>query len=143
MRASEVSGERIGDEAKRLSRAGAGVCQGRCCRHTVNGLLAARHELRFRDMPVPSFRPPVRPIPMSVLGAGEPPEQPVREPFARLLAEYEAEYASGRITREAWQAILYKLREENAFAVRDELHEPELEVAAQALAVTLRTFAPH
>jgi hypothetical protein len=141
--ASDVSGEQIGDEAKRLSRAGAGVCQGRCCRHTVHGLLAARHGLRFADMPIPSFRPPVRPVPMSVIGSGEPAEPPLREPFARLLAAYDAELDADRLSRDSWQAILHKVREENAFAIRDALNEIETEAAARALDVSLRMFAPH
>ena len=52
---------------KRVSRAGMGICQGRGCRPIVAGLLAARTNLAFQDVPLARYRPPVRPIPLAAL----------------------------------------------------------------------------
>src|SRR6266851_9752720 len=49
------------DEVKRLSRAGMGLCQGRGCRPLIAGLIGSRLARAFADVPLASFRPPVRP----------------------------------------------------------------------------------
>lgn len=55
------------DQIKRLTRAGMGPCQGRRCREQVALLLAQSAATTVDRIPLPSFRPPVRPLPLSVL----------------------------------------------------------------------------
>ncbi len=55
------------DQIKRLTRAGMGPCQGRRCREQVRCLLAAEQDVLPSEVPVASFRAPVRPVPLSVL----------------------------------------------------------------------------
>ncbi len=61
------------DQVKRLTRAGMGPCQGRRCRDQVALLLARAGGLDPATIPLASYRPPVRPVPLGVL-------QPVDEP---------------------------------------------------------------
>lgn len=55
------------DQIKRLTRAGMGPCQGRRCREQVRCLLAAEQSIALSDVPIASFRAPVRPVPLNVL----------------------------------------------------------------------------
>ena len=55
------------DQIKRLTRAGIGPCQGRRCREQVGLLLAQAAGTTIDRIPLPTFRPPVRPLPLSVL----------------------------------------------------------------------------
>ena len=55
------------DQIKRLTRAGMGPCQGRRCREQVALLLAHSSDTPVDRIPLPSFRPPVRPLPLNVL----------------------------------------------------------------------------
>jgi len=55
------------DQIKRLTRAGMGPCQGRRCREQVALLLARAAGTTVDSIPMPSFRPPVRPLPLNVL----------------------------------------------------------------------------
>ena len=55
------------DQIKRLTRAGMGPCQGRRCREQVALLLARTAGTLVEKIPLPSFRPPVRPLPLNVL----------------------------------------------------------------------------
>jgi hypothetical protein len=66
------------DQVKRLTRAGMGSCQGRRCREQVALLLAEAAGAAAVDLPVPTYRPPVRPLPLSVLWPHDEPEA-VRE----------------------------------------------------------------
>jgi hypothetical protein len=62
------------DQIKRLTRAGMGPCQSRRCREQVGLLLAHATGTTLDRIPLPTFRPPVRPLPLSVLWpADEPP----------------------------------------------------------------------
>ena len=62
------------DQIKRLTRAGMGPCQGRRCREQVALLLAHASQTPVDRIPLPSFRPPLRPLPLNVLWpADEPP----------------------------------------------------------------------
>src|SRR5262249_24989984 len=54
------------DQIKRLTRAGMGPCQGRRCREQVALLLARAAGTSVEKIPLPSFRPPVRPLPLNV-----------------------------------------------------------------------------
>ena len=55
------------DQIKRLTRAGMGQCQGRRCRDQVACLLAEQQNIPLSNVPVASFRAPVRPVPLRVL----------------------------------------------------------------------------
>jgi thioredoxin reductase len=55
------------DQVKRLTRAGMGPCQGRRCREQVALLLAEAGDMPVDTIPLASYRPPVRPRPLSVL----------------------------------------------------------------------------
>jgi thioredoxin reductase len=62
------------DQIKRLTRAGMGPCQSRRCREQVSLLLAEAAGTSVDKIPLPSFRPPLRPLPLNVLWpADEPP----------------------------------------------------------------------
>jgi thioredoxin reductase len=63
------------DQIKRLTRAGMGPCQGRRCREQVSLLLAEAAGVAAGEVPLASYRPPVRPLPLAVLWPhDEPPE---------------------------------------------------------------------
>ena len=57
------------DQIKRLTRAGMGYCQGRRCREQVSLLLAEEAGIDVSQIPMPSYRPPVRPLPLRVMSA--------------------------------------------------------------------------
>ena len=63
------------DQVKRLTRAGMGPCQGRRCREQVQMLLAASTKVSVSDIPLASYRAPVRPLPLSVLWPHEEPQE--------------------------------------------------------------------
>ncbi len=67
------------DQVKRLTRAGMGHCQGRLCREQVALLLAEASGSDIADMPLMSYRPPVRPLPLRVLWSHDESEQVRRE----------------------------------------------------------------
>ena len=55
------------DQIKRLTRAGMGPCQSRRCREQVALLLAQEALTAVDRIPLPSVRPPIRPLPLNVL----------------------------------------------------------------------------
>jgi thioredoxin reductase len=57
------------DQIKRLTRAGMGACQGRRCREQVQTLLAMQGNQATGSVPLPSYRAPLRPLPLAVLAA--------------------------------------------------------------------------
>jgi thioredoxin reductase len=59
------------DQVKRLTRAGMGPCQGRRCRDQVQALLAMQGNQATASVPMPSYRAPLRPLPLGVLAAFE------------------------------------------------------------------------
>lgn len=67
LHALAVDGPVNQDQIKRLTRAGMGACQGRRCREQVHLLLAARSNVSPGDIPLASYRAPVRPVPLGVL----------------------------------------------------------------------------
>jgi thioredoxin reductase len=62
------------DQIKRLTRAGMGPCQSRRCREQVGLLLAKAAGTSLDRIPLPSFRPPIRPLPMNVLWPHDEPD---------------------------------------------------------------------
>ena len=53
------------DQVKRLTRAGMGPCQGRRCREQVGAALAEATGVALGAIPLPSYRAPVRPLPLA------------------------------------------------------------------------------
>jgi thioredoxin reductase len=62
------------DQVKRLTRAGMGYCQGRRCREQVAMLLAQATGTPLGEIPVATYRPPVRPVPLKVIWADDEPQ---------------------------------------------------------------------
>lgn len=95
------------DQIKRLTRAGMGQCQGRRCREQVRCILAKADGIPFDQVPVASFRAPVRPVPLGILADWE--ERPDMEagwdvwfgiptqwtPYAVIGTPEEADHVSG------------------------------------------------
>jgi thioredoxin reductase len=61
------------DQIKRLTRAGMGPCQSRRCREQVGLLLAQAAGTTLDRIPLPTFRPPIRPLPLNVLWPADEP----------------------------------------------------------------------
>ncbi len=61
------------DQIKRLTRAGMGPCQSRRCREQVGLLLARAASTTLDRIPLPTFRPPIRPLPLNVLWPADEP----------------------------------------------------------------------
>ncbi len=62
------------DQVKRLTRAGMGLCQGRRCREQGAALLALGAGTALGDVPLATFRAPVRPMPLGLAALPESPE---------------------------------------------------------------------
>ena len=73
------------DQVKRLTRAGMGHCQGRLCREQVALLLAEASGSDIAEMPLMSYRPPVRPLPLRVMWSHDESEQ-VRRDWAKWFS---------------------------------------------------------
>jgi D-hydroxyproline dehydrogenase subunit alpha len=71
VRALSPSGQTSQDLIKRLTRAGMGHCQGKRCREQTMMLLAEATGTDLANMVPGSYRAPVRPLPLSVMWAGE------------------------------------------------------------------------
>ena len=67
------------NHVKRLTRAGTGHCQGRLCREQVSMLLAEESGTAIATVPLMSYRPPVRPLPLNVMWPHDEPEQVRRD----------------------------------------------------------------
>ncbi len=63
------------DQVRRLTRAGMGHCQGRRCLEQVSLLLTAESGTDIAELPQMSIRPPVRPLPLSVMWPHDETEQ--------------------------------------------------------------------
>jgi thioredoxin reductase len=57
------------DAVKRLTRAGMGPCQGRRCREQIAALMALGAGTALADIPLATYRPPVRPLRLAQLAA--------------------------------------------------------------------------
>lgn len=57
------------DAVKRLTRAGMGPCQGRRCREQIAALVAIGAGTALADIPLATYRPPVRPLRLAQLAA--------------------------------------------------------------------------
>jgi thioredoxin reductase len=62
------------DQVKRLTRVGMGPCQSRRCREQVALLLAQATGTPVDRIPLPTFRPPIRPLPLNVLWPHDEPQ---------------------------------------------------------------------
>ena len=67
------------DHVKRLTRAGMGYCQGRRCREQIQLILANATGSAASEVPLASYRPPFRPLPLNVVQSIEetPEEQAI------------------------------------------------------------------
>ena len=63
------------NHVKRLTRVGTGHCQGRLCREQVSMLVADETGTDIADMPMMTYRPPVRPLPLKVMWPHDETEQ--------------------------------------------------------------------
>ena len=54
------------NEIKKATRAGMGLCQGKICTVLIQRLLARERGHDPKDLRPPTFRPPVRPLPLGV-----------------------------------------------------------------------------
>ena len=63
------------DQIKRLTRAGMGYCQGRRCREQVALLLADGASQDVSTLPLPTHRPPVRPLSLRAMYADDEPQK--------------------------------------------------------------------
>ena len=63
------------NQVKRLTRVGTGHCQGRLCREQVSLLVADETGSDVADMPMMTYRPPVRPLPLNVMWPNDEEEQ--------------------------------------------------------------------
>lgn len=63
------------DGVKRVTRAGMGLCQGRTCRTLVERIVTEETGKTAAEMSYPSTRPPVRPVRLQVLKAGDEDEE--------------------------------------------------------------------
>ncbi len=63
------------NHVKRLTRVGTGHCQGRLCREQVSLLVADETGTDIADMPMMTYRPPVRPLPLKVMWPHDETEQ--------------------------------------------------------------------
>lgn len=59
------------DGVKRRTRACMGLCQGRTCRRLVAGIIAEKLGLSPAEIDMGTVRPPVRPVPLAVLGGSD------------------------------------------------------------------------
>ncbi|MEE9248986.1 MAG: NAD(P)/FAD-dependent oxidoreductase [Dehalococcoidia bacterium] len=69
------------DQLKRLTRAGMGFCQGRRCREEIAMLVAHSKGMDVASIPLASYRPPVRPLPLKIMWPHDEPEE-VRKSWA-------------------------------------------------------------
>ena len=63
------------NQVKRLTRAGTGICQGRNCREQVALILAEESKTDIDNVPLSTYRPPLRPIPLNVLWNDDEPQE--------------------------------------------------------------------
>ncbi len=76
IRAAVAAGCATPKEVKDLTRAGMGLCQGRTCRALVNTVIAQGTGGDPADIPFPSVRPPIKPVPVGALADTELPADP-------------------------------------------------------------------
>ena len=66
-----ADGARSINAVKKRTRAGMGFCQGKVCGNLVRQILAQEIGQKIQDLPPGTYRPPIRPIKVSVLGNKE------------------------------------------------------------------------
>ena len=83
------------DHIKRITRAGMGYCQGRRCREQIQMLVAEATSVEVAQVPLASYRPPFRPLPLGVIqNQEETPEE--REAFEGMWRRRRLEYLRRR-----------------------------------------------
>jgi hypothetical protein len=117
-----------------------GLCQGRGCRPIIAGILAAQRGGSIDELPLASFRPPLRAVPLAALATEE--ERPVPRPSAFVDAESRLAraVAAGELNPMAvvrfWRAaeeVLYQLERSDAPALERAARETEERIRATHL----------
>jgi thioredoxin reductase len=83
------------DQVKRLTRAGMGPCQGRRCREQVGLILADAAGVEPGALAMPSWRAPIRPLPLAVLATLDEP--------AAMVAHWDAWFGIDVQYRPYWE----------------------------------------
>jgi thioredoxin reductase len=99
------------DEVKRVSRAGMGLCQGRGCRPLIAGLLAGRSNRPLAELPLASYRPPLRSLPLAALATEEARPLPEYAAFTALEERLTRDVQSGLLHPTAMQRFRYRIGE--------------------------------
>jgi bacterioferritin-associated ferredoxin len=82
LRAALEEGATTPDDLERWTRCGTGLCQWRRCGIPIMRWLSSALGVPIGRIPLPPALPPVRPVPVSALAAGERPgERPVETPI--------------------------------------------------------------
>jgi bacterioferritin-associated ferredoxin len=59
------------DEIKRISRCGMGPCQGKTCRELLMQEISRHTGKPIKEITMPTFRPPTKPVKLGVIAGGE------------------------------------------------------------------------
>lgn len=136
--AAELVGAEHPDEVKRVSRAGMGLCQGRGCRPLIAGLLAARTGRPLAVLPLASYRPPVRSLPLAALATEEDRPLPEYPAFVALEQRLVRDVQQGRLHPTALQRYHYRAGEILYACAARGAGEDEVERAAAELERQIR-----
>ena len=71
VRKAIADGYKTIDEIKRVTRAGMGPCQGRTCRSLIAQELSRHHKIPREEVPIPIYRPIVKPVKLGSFVKGE------------------------------------------------------------------------
>ena len=129
------------EELKRVSRAGMGLCQGRGCRPLVAGLLGARTGRTLAELPVPSYRPPVRSLPLEALATEEERPLPRLRAFDELEERLARDVAAKKLSPVAITRFHYRVEEMLFTAAERGAGEEEVERLAAELERQIRYAA--
>lgn len=58
-------------QVRRRTRLGMGLCQGRSCQRLVARIIADALQVPMEEVLTPSYRPPLRPVPLESLCSGD------------------------------------------------------------------------
>jgi len=136
--AIDLVGAEHPDEVKRVSRAGMGLCQGRGCRPLVAGLLATRGGQPLAALPLASYRPPVRSLPLAALATEEDRVLPEYPAFVALEQRLARDVQQGRLHPTALQRFHYRAGEILYACAQRDAGEEEVERAAADLERQIR-----
>jgi hypothetical protein len=115
-----------------------GLCQGRGCRPLIASMLAARAGRPLTALPLASYRPPLRSLPLAALATEEELPMPHFPAFAALEERLTRDVQAGTLAPSALQRLHYRSDELiYSLAARD-ASEAEIEEAAARLERQIR-----